>query len=204
VHHVSDWQVPLRDGTTTLQITGTLDWVPPPDPGTWWATVLLLAAAIAALGLVAPAASSPTARGVRTVLAGAACTVGLVTAGYPLLVAADNAEPGAGSLALALLSQVLPVLVGLALIAAGGFVLARREVGDFGLATAGVCAALFLGAANGAVFLHGVTPITADGWWARLAIATILSGGIGLAGAGVLRMRRSTRSTDGKPKHETA
>jgi hypothetical protein len=195
VHRVSDWRVPLRDGDATAQITGTLDWVPPPDPGRWWAAVLLLvAAAIGALGLVASAAGSRAARGVRAGLAGSAFAVGLATAGYPLLVVADNAEPGAGSVAVALVSQAVPLLVGLALMAAGGFVLARREVGDFGLAAAGVCAALFVGAANAALFSHPVAPITLDGGWARLAVAVILGGGIGLAGAGVLRIRRWTRT----------
>ncbi len=122
--------------------------------------------------------------------------VGLATAGYPLLIVAGNAEPRVGSIAVAVASQALPLLVAAALIAAGGFVLARREVGDFGLATAGVCAALVVGAGNVALFSHAVAPITADGWWARLAVAITLGGGIGLAGAGVLRMRRSMRPVD--------
>jgi hypothetical protein len=52
VHRVSDWPMPLRDGTTTAQITGTVDWVPPPEPGGSWAAVLLLATAIGAFGLI--------------------------------------------------------------------------------------------------------------------------------------------------------
>ena len=199
VHRVSDWQVPLRDGAATVQLTGTLDWVPSPDPGTWWAAVLLLAAAIAALGLVASAPGTRLERAVRFGLAGGAVVVGLATVGYPLLVVADNAEPGAGSIALAVASQAVPVLLGLAMTAAGWLVLARREVGDFGLAITGGCAALFLGAANAALFSHAVAPITADGRWARLAVATILGGGVGLAAAGVLRMRRSARTTHGQP-----
>jgi hypothetical protein len=124
-------------------------------------------------------------------LAGGAFVVGLVTAGYPLLVAVDNAEPGVGSFAVAVVGQVLPVVVCVALMVAGGFVWGRREVGDFGLAVAGVCAALLVGAANAALFSHAVAPITADGRWARLAVAAVLGGGFGLAGAGVLRLRRS-------------
>jgi hypothetical protein len=194
VHRVLDWRVPLRDGPVTAQITGTLDWVPPPDPGGWWAAVVLVAAAIAGLGPIAAGTSTRAALAVRAGLAAGAFVVGLTTAGYPLLVAVDNAEPGAGSVALALLSQALPLLVGLALMAAGSFVLAGREVGDFGLATAGVCAALLVGATNAAVFSHAVTPVTADGWSARLAVAVVLGGGIGLAGGSVLRIRRSRRT----------
>jgi hypothetical protein len=198
VHRVSDWRVPLRDGAATVQLTGTLDWVPPPNPGTWWAAVLLLAAAIGALGLVASATGTWTERAARAGLASGAFVVGLATAGYPLLVVADNVEPGAGSITLALLSQALPLLVGLALVAVGVAVLARRQASDLGLALASVCAALFTGAANAAVFSHAVAPIPVDGRWARLAVATVLGGGIGLAAAGVLRMRRSARSGESR------
>jgi hypothetical protein len=200
-HRVSNWRVPLHDGAATLEITGTLDWVPPPEPGQWWAAVLLVAAAIAALGLVASTTDS-RARVVRAGLAGSAVVVGLVVAGYPLLVVADNAEPEAGSIALALLSQAVPVLLGLALMAAGVLVLARRDVGDFGLAFSGICAVLFVGAPDAALFSHAVAPIQADGQWARLAIATVLGGGTGLVVAGALRMYRSTRTTNHKPSHE--
>jgi hypothetical protein len=198
-HRVSDWQVPLREDTAIMHIAGTLDWLPPPDPGVWWAGVLLLAAAIAALGLVPSATGRWTERAARAGLASTTFTVGLATAGYPLLVAVDNAPPGAGSIALALVNQALPLAIGLALIAAGAAVLARRRASDFGLALAAACAALLVGAANAALFTHAVAPITVDGRWARLAVATVLGAGIGLTGAGVLRIRRSTPSTHEQP-----
>jgi hypothetical protein len=190
-HRVSTWQVPLHDDIATRYITGTLDWVPPPDTGVWWAAVLLLAAAVAALGLVASAAPSWAERATRAGLAGAAVAVGLATAGYPLLVAVDNAEPEAGSITLAVLSQALPLLIGLALTGASAAVLARRPASDFGLALAAACAAVLVGTANLALFSHPVAPVTADSWWARLAVATVLGGGIGLTGAAALRIRRS-------------
>jgi hypothetical protein len=198
-HRVSDWQVPLRNGTTIMQITGTLHWVPPPHPANWWAGVLLLIAVIAALGLVGSAADTRVERVTRAGLAGAAFMVGLATAGYPLLVAVDNAEPGAGSIALALLNQALPAVIGLGVIAAGVAVLARRGASDFALALAAACAAVLVGAANAAVFYHAVAPIPADGRWARLAVATVLAAGIGLAGAGVLRIRRSIPGWSRRP-----
>ncbi len=40
VHRLSNWRVPVRDGAATVQITGTLDWMPPPDPNAWWTAVL--------------------------------------------------------------------------------------------------------------------------------------------------------------------
>jgi hypothetical protein len=207
VHRVSNWRVPLRDGTTTMEITGTLDWLPPPDPGGWWATMLLVAATLAALGLIVSTVPDSRARTVRAVLAGTAVIVSLAMAGYPLLVAADNAQPSASSLAGAIASQAVPILLGLALTAAGILVLARRDLGDFGLTFAGICAVLFIGAPNVALFSHPVAPITADGQWARLAIATVLSGGTGLATAGALRMRRSSRPSRAailKPDQQSA
>lgn len=198
VHRVSDWRVPLHDGAATIAIVGTLDWVPPPDPGVWWAATLLLAAAVAALGLTATAGRWPQ-RVSRRGLAGVAVAVGGAAAGYPLLVAANNAPPGVRSLALALLRQALPVAIGLGVIAAGVAVFARRPGSDFGLALSAACAALFVGAANAAVFYHGVAPIPADGRWAGLAVAGVLGGGIGLATAGILQMRRSTSAAREDP-----
>jgi hypothetical protein len=190
-HRIQNWTVPLRDGTAAVVITGTLDWVPPPNASTWWSVTLLLAAAIAALGLVT---SRPAA--VRAALAGVALCAGAAAIVYSLLVVVDNVEPGAGKLTAALLSQALPVLSGLALIAAGWAVLARRTIADLALAFTGACVAFFAGTSNAAVFAHGVAPVTAGGVWARLAEVAVLAGGIGLAGAAVLRIRRAARPAE--------
>ncbi len=185
-HRIQNWTVPLRDGTTAVQVTGTLDWVPPPEASTWWSVTLLLAALIAALGLAAGRAGA-----VRAALAAVALVAAVAAIGYPLLVVAHNVEPGAGKLAAALASQALPVLSGLALIAAGIAVLARRTIADLALAFTGACVAFFAGTANAAVFAHGVAPIDGGAGWARLAEAAVLAGGIGLIGAAVLRIRRA-------------
>jgi hypothetical protein len=49
---VRDWVVPLRDQLAPVEIQGTLEWLPPPDPLLWWAGIVLAALALAALGLV--------------------------------------------------------------------------------------------------------------------------------------------------------
>jgi hypothetical protein len=195
-HRVLDWQVPLRDGTATAQITGTMDWVPPPDPSGWWTAVLLLAAVIGALGLVS-SGSGTRASAMRAALAGCGVAVGLATAGYPLLVVANNTEPRVVSVALAVVKQPMPLLVGLAVMATGLLVLARRQTGDFWLATAGICATLVVGVGNAGLFSQPVAPIPGDAVWARLAEAITLGGGIGLTIAGVLRIRRSMPSGAG-------
>jgi hypothetical protein len=129
-------------------------------------------------------------------LTGTAFVVGLTATTYPLLVGVENGEPGPGGIVLALLSHVFPSVIGLGLLAAGAAVAAGRRASDFAMALGGVCAALFVGAANAALYSHAVAPITADGRWARLTVLTVLSGGIGLTGAGVLRIRQSARTMD--------
>jgi hypothetical protein len=183
-HRLADWQVPVRDGSTSARIAGTLDWVPPPDPSTWWTLVVVVAAAVAGLGWVGRPAA-------RYGLAAGAFAVGLAAMAYPLLIVVKNVEPRAGSIALALLSQALPVLIGLALLAAGGALLAKRTVGDFVMAFSGACAVFLVGAGEIGVFSHAVAPIPADGRWARYAVVAVVGGGTGLAIAGVARLRRA-------------
>ncbi|MFI5936825.1 hypothetical protein [Actinoplanes sp. NPDC051494] len=48
-HQLRDWTVPLRQGTRTFAVTGTLTWEPPPAAGLWWAGAVALAAATVAL-----------------------------------------------------------------------------------------------------------------------------------------------------------
>jgi hypothetical protein len=122
----------------------------------------------------------------------------LATAGYPLLVIADNAESGARSIAAATAGQAVPILVGLALIAVAGLVVAGRPFADFAVATVAGCAALVT-AGTAAVFSHPVAPIAVDGWWARLIHLVVLGGGIGLLAAGVLRIRRSSARPANRP-----
>jgi hypothetical protein len=50
-HRLRDWTVPLRAGTTTAEIRGTLDWLPPPATWLWWVGAALLAVALTAAGL---------------------------------------------------------------------------------------------------------------------------------------------------------
>ncbi|MEH0845525.1 hypothetical protein V6U81_24345, partial [Micromonospora sp. CPCC 205711] len=65
-HRVRDWTVPIRDGAEPLEIRGTLDWVPPPDPYPWWVAAALGALAIGAAGLLT-AGSAAGARALRAV-----------------------------------------------------------------------------------------------------------------------------------------
>lgn len=179
-HHIRDWSIPLRSGTRTFAVTGTLDWQPAPAAGTWWAGCLLLAAALGALGLR-----------YRRLLGAVALAAGAAALGYALGVALDSGALGAsGVLRAALTGQTWPVVCGLAALAAGGYALARRPAADLALGLAGACVALFAGVANAAVFAHPVLPSQWPAQVARGLILVCVAGGAGIVAAVVLRLRR--------------
>ncbi|MFG1887609.1 hypothetical protein ACGFIR_07025 [Micromonospora sp. NPDC049051] len=191
-HRVRDWTVPLRTGTETGEIRGTLDWVPPPDAYVWWVVATVGLLAVGALGLL-PARSRPGTRalaglGGLLVLGGVAAVV--FTVGREL----DAGARGVGGVLIGLLGgQVWALLTGLGAIAAGVFALARRPAADFALALAGACLALFAGVANAAVFARAVAPVPWPATTARVLIALILIAGAGATAAGALRLHATSR-----------
>nr|MDT0660982.1 hypothetical protein [Micromonospora sp. DSM 115978] len=218
-HRVRDWVVPLRDQLAPVQVEGTLDWLPPPDPLLWWAGILLAALAVAGLGLAPtagrppgrPAADRPTtgrpaaspagrSGGWR---AGSAVTVGLaggaVLAGLAALTFAIGREVDAGASGFEvagglLTGQAVPVLAGLGALAAGAYTLVRRSAGGaFGLALSGACVAIFAGVTNAAVLTHAVAPVPWPAGWARLLVGLTIAAGAGVSVAGVLRLRAAAR-----------
>jgi hypothetical protein len=245
-HRVRDWTVPLRDSMSPLEIRGTLDWLPPPDPFGWWAVIALGTLLVAALGLLpanpaGPAAPSPrlttpagpaapSARvttpagpaapparaanpaGPAPPSARAATLARAVTATLAVLCAAGGlgalafavgrqADAGAGGIVAVLrgmlTGQVWAVLAALGALAAGAYVLARRPAGDFALALAGACLALFAGVTNAALFSRSIAPVPGPAGWARVVIALVIVAGAGVAGAAVLRLRATGRAGEG-------
>ena len=189
VRRVSNWSVPLRDGVRRFAVTGTLDWVPRPAPGTWWAGALLLGAAVAGLGLPA------TARALR--LAGLVATgTGLAALAYAVGAAADSGPLGAsGAVRTLVTTQPWTLLCGAAAVAAGAYALRRRPAADLALGLAGACLALFAGAANGGVFAHAIAPVPLSGGVARALVLVCIGGGAGLAGVTALRTHRAAPVT---------
>lgn len=190
-HRVRDWTIPVTFDGGAAQISGVVDWLPPPGTGPWWALTLLVAAAIAALGL-------RSATVTRAALAGCALVTGSAAIAFAMVVIAFNAEPTSGGWGTALLSEGLPLLTGLVLIAAGVAVLANRPAADFALTLAGITVALFTGLNNAALFTHAVAPLPIDGGWARLIEVATLGGGLGLAVCAALRIRRAAGEHDGR------
>lgn len=182
-HHIRDWVIPLRDGTSTVEIRGTLDWLPPPEAGTWWALCLVGAAAVTGLGVYLRHS------GVAVALAG-----GAVGVAYAVARELDAGATGAGGILRGLLTgQTWLLLTSLAAVGAAGYALRRRASADFALALAGACLLVSAGVPNAAVFSRAMAPVPWDGTWARTAVAAIIAAGAGLAAAGVLRIRAAAR-----------
>ncbi|SDY80170.1 hypothetical protein SAMN05421684_1621 [Asanoa ishikariensis] len=203
---VRDWVVPLRvDGVHTLEVRGTLDWVPPPSGALWWTWVVVAALAVAFLGLIgrlrrlassltvrsAPLPGAP-ARWVLPALASVAVVGGVAAVVYSVGREVDAGNSGFGTVLGGLFAgQIWPVLTGLAAVAAAVFALTRRPAADFALALAGVCVAIFAGVSNAAAFTNGVVPVPWSGFFGRLLVAVVIAAGAGVAGAAALRMRAS-------------
>jgi hypothetical protein len=175
-HRIRDWTVPLRQGTTPFAVTGTLDWVPAPTPGGWWAATLLLAAAVTALTRL-------RGRVAGVAVAAVAVSGGLTALGYATGRQLD-AGTGIGRL---LIDQPWTTLAGLGAVVAGLWAVRRRS--DFGLGLAGAGLAVFAGLADLGVFSRAVVPVPGPGWWARLALVVVIGTGAGLAAGTVLRLR---------------
>jgi hypothetical protein len=187
---VRDWVVPLRDGTVSRELRGTLDWVPPPDPLRWWSASVFGVLVVGALGLL-PRDSRPGRRA-TVALAALAAVGGVAALGHAL---GRGADAGPSGMLLGLVtSQLWPTLTGVAALAAAAYALTRRPAADFALALAGTCLALFTGVTNAAVFLHSVVPAPWPAPWARVVVAVALGVGGGLAAAGVLRLHAAGRS----------
>ncbi len=186
-HRLRDWVVPLRRGVTAHRISGTLDWVPPPQPGAWWAAALLLAAGTAA-------AAHRAGRRRTWVVAPLALLGGLATLGYAAARQLDAGATGPGGVLLGLLGGGLgPALSGLTAAVLGVVLLIRRSGDDFVTAVVAACLAVFGGLTNSAVFGSGVVPAPGPAWWVRAAVAAAIGVGAGLTVAAIVRLRAPVR-----------
>ncbi|MGC3860004.1 hypothetical protein ACPSM1_07410 [Micromonospora chersina] len=195
---IRDWVVPLRAGTATVEVRGTLDWVPPPDAYPWWVAATLGLLVIGAAGLV-PAGTTTGVRALRGV--GALLALGgAATVASTVGKAVDTGAAGTGGVLLALLTgQLWTLLTGLGAIAAGGYALARRPAADFALALAGACVALFAGIGNLAALSRAVPPVAGPPALTRVLVTVALATGAGAVAAGLLRLRTAARAARPTP-----
>ncbi|MCW3843987.1 hypothetical protein ONA70_28250 [Micromonospora yasonensis] len=195
---VRDWVVPLRDGDQAIEVRGTLDWVPPPDPYPWWVAGTLGFLLVGAAGLV-PAGTLAGARALRGV--GALLALGgLAAVTSSVGRALDAGADGVGGVLVGLLGgQTWALLTGLGALVAGGYALARRPAADFALALAGACLALFAGVANLAVLSRSVVPAPWPAGLARILVTLVLAAGAGALATGLLRLHTASRTAHRAP-----
>jgi len=186
VHRVLDWHVRIRVDGQPATIDGFVEWLPRPRADAWWLAMIVLVAALTAMGV---AARRRPARG-RWVLAGTALAVGAGTIAYQMLVVTANAEAAPGAFALALLSRGLHLLLGAALLGGAAATLAGRDFGLFLVAVGGPLTAFVAGLPNVALFHHAVAPVTVNPVWARLIEVVVLGGGTGVLAFILARSRR--------------
>lgn len=190
-HRIREWTVLMRTEVTPLQVTGVLDWVPPPNPVTWWIVAVAGALAVALLGLV-----RGRPRAITVVLAVAAIAAGVLALAYAVGREIDAGNHTVGPILLELLTvQLWAVVSALAAIAAGAYSLSRRAAGDFALALGAAAVGLFAGMVNAAVFHRSIAPIPWGDTAARVIVATVIALGVGVAAAGMLRLRGTTSGT---------
>ncbi|GAA4905348.1 hypothetical protein LX16_3528 [Stackebrandtia albiflava] len=184
-HRVMEWTIPLRTGIRLHAVTGTVDWLAPPQTPSWLAGALLLAAATAAAGVaVSRHPGSWWVAAAGSAVAGVA--VLFDTAGRAVVSA--DAE---GSWLWQLVSaQAWPALAGLAGVVAAGYAWRRGSGADLGLAVAGAAMALLAGATRFGCFTSAVVPTPWPGEVARVTTLLALGIGAGLAAAGFITMRR--------------
>jgi hypothetical protein len=175
VHRLRNWTVPLRDQARVFEVTGTLDWVPPPRAAFWWLGAGLLGLTAIALALRWPGTIGPLA-----------VIAGLAPLSYAASRAADGGTPPlvlipAGLLALAAAWRRPPFFLALT-----GAVVAI--FGGFGYASSFHAAVLPVAA----VFPVGaVLPVAGPDWIARSSVVISAGLGVALAVTGVRQLRHT-------------
>lgn len=179
-HTVAEWAVPMVHAGTEVEVTGVLTWSPPPSPWLVWPAHLALALLALAAGLVA---RTPRLLGVL-MLVGAAAAV---------WHAAATPEPpvSISSHAGAIVSALLAALTA-ALVAGIGFRAARRGRGAMTGLLAVVLGWLLLVQGLPDVDVLWSANVLTDGPQAaaRVAVALLLSLGVGLVPGGIAAVRR--------------
>lgn len=192
---IREWTVPMRTEVTPLQVSGVLDWVPPPSSVSWWLGAVAGAALVALLGLV-----GGRPRALTVLLSLCALAAGLLSIGYAVGREIDAGNHTVGPILLELFTvQLWTVVSALAAVAAAVYSLTRRAAGDFALALGGAAVGLFAGMVNAAVFHRAIAPVPWGDTAARAVIATVIALGVGVAAAGMLRLRGTTSGIPNQP-----
>lgn len=177
------WTLPLRVGDREVLVTGEQRWPPPPPAALWWLATLGIAAGVALVGLAgAGRAWGATALGVATLAVTGTHVVHIVGSA---LVPRDQSFVlmMASAAGIGLLAWPLAVL---------GAVLAFRGTrsGPFVCCVSGALLAVLGAPADVIGFFRAVLPFAWGADLDRLTTAVTVGGGLGLAVAGMVVLRR--------------
>jgi hypothetical protein len=179
-HTVSEWTVPMAYGGADVVVAGSLSWSPPPSPWLVWPGYALLAVAVVLAGWWA---RSPRPLAAALVVAAAAAVHHALSTPEP--AATDSSHAGA------IVSALLPA----ALVVLAAAVGVRAAVRGRGVLT-GLMAVV----AGWLVLVEGLADV--DVLWtanvlaagpqllARVAVAVLVAGGLGLVVGGMGAVRR--------------
>lgn len=179
-HTIIEWQVPLAYGDTAVVVDGELTWSPPPDKAVWWPVYLLIPVVGVLAGLL-----GPTARPLTVLLfaSAAAAVWHLLATPQPGLTAADRAlSLGAASVPTVALVAVTAVGVRAALSGKDLLAAMLSALVGFMLLVQGLPDVDVLWGAN--VITGGPVVL------ARLSVALLIFGGLGLMAGAALAVRR--------------
>jgi hypothetical protein len=192
---IPGWVVPMTYGDETIEIVGDLVWVPSPSPAAWAVVILVVAALVAATGLLA------TWRPWSAIAVAALLVTSTLSAlGIGFFGAGTTAERISESFADAL---YLPMLL------VGGVVtivlLARRHpFAPYLVIFTGTVGGLFGGVLRAGVLTNSVVPSAFDTAIARGLVAVTLGLGLGLLGAGIAAITRMPAATSPPTSTPTA
>ncbi len=179
-HRIRDWTVDLRVGDTSAQVTGVLDYDPPPPTAVWWAGILAVAGAVALLSRWRHAVPA------LGVLLGVAALAELADSVGRVL---DSGGTGLGIVSRLLTTETYATVTAIAALATVVLALRRRPEASFALALSAACLGVLGGLTDGAVFNQAFAPVPWSGDVARFFTATTIALCAGVTVAAWLRIR---------------
>jgi hypothetical protein len=184
VHQRPPWTVTLKQGATTITVTGHLTWVPGPSPVPWLLLALVMLVGAAAVGVTG-------AWGLPLAVLVALLTLNDV---YHALAIAFSVAGGFWTQMLRFFTGSFYSIIGWILgLLAVRLLLGRRVDGLYAAAFAGVSAALFTGLLDVTVLSRSEAPFAGPLGLDRVTVAVSLGLGIGVAVGAVLALRRAPR-----------
>lgn len=205
-HRLSHWMVPLRVSTsvtqnalassppsaTTVELRGTLDYLPPPRAGEWYAAMAVGFALLVGLGLVA------VRRRIGPHAMGAMLSAILLVAVAAELVDSVGRVMDLGATGFGIVTQLLATktygtLSCLAALATIGFAIRGHAGALLSLALSGGCLAVLGGLADVEVFSRSRATLPWSGEFARGCTSVTLVLGLGVAATAWLMIRSRKR-----------